>query len=503
MKISQTKVGSILTFFSLFLGYGLTVVSTPIILRLIGQDEFGLFNLITSLISFLGILHFGFGSSYIRYFLKFKHINDNSGIAQLNGIFLIIFSIMGLIGTVLGFIMFFNLSSILGDQLSFNQIEKARTLLLISILNLSISFPGMVFTTYIIANEKFVFQKIVQIIKVILNPILSILFLMIGFESISLILSTLILTLIIEIIHIIYSTRFLRISFSFKNFNFIFFKDLFVFSSYLFINLLTDQINWNIDKYIIGLFHGTGSVAVYSLAGQLVLYYIAISTAISSVFIPRVHKLVNMNNEIELSYLFLKIGRIQFIVLSYILTGIIFFGKEFIVLWAGENYLDSYNVLLLLIIPLTIPLIQNIGLEIQRAKNMHKFRSILFILIAIINIGISIPLTKEYGVIGATFGTSLSLLIGNGILINLYNYTKVKIDILNFWRQILSFAPGLFIVFLFSFIIKHFVLITNFSDLFISASVYSVIFLIAFWYLGFNTFEKALLIKPLKYFFKV
>jgi O-antigen/teichoic acid export membrane protein len=326
---------------------------------------------------------------------------------------------------------------------------------------------------------------------------------MIGFESISLILSTLILTLIIEIIHIIYSTRFLRISFSFKNFNFLFFKELFVFSSYLFINLLTDQINWNIDKYIIGLFHGTGSVAVYSLAGQLVLYYIAISTAISSVFIPRVHKLVNMNNEIELSFLFLKIGRIQFIVLSYILTGIIFFGKEFIVLWAGENYLDSYNILLLLLIPLTIPLIQNIGLEIQRAKNMHKFRSILFIFIAIINIGISIPLTKEYGVIGATLGTSLSLLIGNGILINLYNYTKVKIDILNFWRQILSFAPGLFVVFLFSFIIKHFVLITNFSDLFISGSVYSVLFLIAFWYLGFNSFEKALLIKPLKYFFRI
>ena len=46
--------------------------------------------------------------------------------------------------------------------------------------------------------------------------------------------------------------------------------------------------------------------------------------------------------------------------------------------WAGEGYDAAYYVGALVMIPAIIPLIQNIGIEIQKAKNMHKFRSIVY-----------------------------------------------------------------------------------------------------------------------------
>ena len=52
-------------------------------------------------------------------------------------------------------------------------------------------------------------------------------------------------------------------------------------------------------------------------------------------------------------------------------------------MWGGKGYEDSYYVALWLIIPVTVPLIQNLGIEIQRAKNKHQARAVVYFFIAI------------------------------------------------------------------------------------------------------------------------
>ena len=91
------------------------------------------------------------------------------------------------------------------------------------------------------------------------------------------------------------------------------------------------------------------------------------------------------------------------------------------------EYSDAYYVTLLLIIPVTIPLIQNLGIEIQRAMNMHKSRSIVYLFISVMNIFISIPLIKMFGAIGAAAGTAFALFLGNILFINWYYQYKIKL----------------------------------------------------------------------------
>ena len=82
-------------------------------------------------------------------------------------------------------------------------------------------------------------------------------------------------------------------------------------------------------------------------------------------------------------------------------------------MWAGEEYGASYAVAILLIAPVTVPLVQNLGIEIQRAKNMHKARSIVYLFIAIANVFISIPLIKLMVPAGAAAWYSDFLIAGN------------------------------------------------------------------------------------------
>jgi O-antigen/teichoic acid export membrane protein len=496
---NQLKAGAALSYISMGLGYLVSIIYTPIMLRLLGQSEYGLYNLVASVVAYLGVLNFGFGSAYMRYYSRYKVQDDRKKIATLNGMFLIIFSVIGLIAVIAGTLLAMNTEVIFGSELTGVELSRAKILMMILVINLAISFPNIVFTSHITANEKFIFQKFIEMIRVVINPFVVLPVLIMGYGSVGMVVVTTLLNISIEIINAAYCVKKLKMRFSFRNFDFKLMREMTVFSSFIFINLLIDQINWNIDKFLLGRFHGTVSVAVYGLAAQLNTYYLSLSTAISSVFIPRVHRLVaNSYNNTELTKLFTRIGRVQFIMLSLISSGLIFFGRPFINMWAGKNYDDSFPIILLLAIPVTIPLIQNIGIEIQRAKNMHQFRSWVYLFIAIANLAITIPLAKKYGGIGAAFGTAISLIIGNGFIMNWYNHSKVGLDMIFFWKQIMNFIPSLIAPVIMGIFINKFFDLYKLSNFLVFGIAYVIVFSISMWCIGMNQYEKDLIGKPLK-----
>lgn len=281
--------------------------------------------------------------------------------------------------------------------------------------------------------------------------------------------------------------------------NFSLLKEIGVFSFYIFINMIVDQINWSVDKFILGVFSGTTAVAIYAVGGQINTMYMSLSTSISSVFIPRVNKIVAMdeNNNKELTELFTRVGRIQFMILAMVLSGFIVVGKYFINVWAGTDYNKAYYVALLLIIPVTVPLTQNLGIEIQRAKNMHIFRSIIYFLIAIGNVFISIPLVQPFGEMGAALGTAISLIIGNIIVMNWYYQAKIKLDMLYFWKQILMLMPCVVTSTLLALFLSNILIVNSIVNFLIVGVFYVLVYLVCLITFGMNSYEKNLIKGPI------
>ena len=171
-KVNQLKAGAILTYIAMGIGFIVSLVYTPIMIRLLGQSEYGLYNLAASIIAYLGILNFGFGSTYIRYYSQYKVKEDHDGIAKLNGMFLIIFSVIAVIALFAGFTLAYYSKTVFGSEITAEQANTGRTLLIILTINLAIKFPNIVFISYIRANERFVFQKLIELVRIIINPFL-------------------------------------------------------------------------------------------------------------------------------------------------------------------------------------------------------------------------------------------------------------------------------------------------------------------------------------------
>ena len=297
-------------------------------LRLLGQSEYGLYNLVASVVAYLSLLNFGFGGAYMRYFSKYKAEGNRVKIAKLNGMFLIIFALISVIAFTVGMVLVQYTDGILGTELTVGELKKAKILMSLMVINIALSFPNIVFNSHITANEKFVFQKLLQLIQSVVNPFVILPVLIMGYGSVGMVVATTLLNITIEIINIVFCRKRLGMKFIFRDLDFNVVKEVLVFSSFIFVNIIADQINWNVDKYLLGRYHGTITVAIYGLAAQLNTSYLSLSIAISNVFIPRVHNMVAAeNNNQKLTELFTKIGRVQFILLSLIASGLVFFRK--------------------------------------------------------------------------------------------------------------------------------------------------------------------------------
>lgn len=205
----------------------------------------------------------------------------------------------------------------------------------------------------------------------------------------------------------------------------------------VFVVILIDQVFFKTNQIILGIVSGTSAVAVYSISSLIYMNYMALSTAISGIYLPHITEIVAKSEPVKkLSDLFIKIGRYQYYLLALVASGFIIFGKDFISIWAGEDFKEAYWITLLIIIPFTIDLIQNIGLSIMQAQNRYDFRAKVYFAMGIFNLCLAIPLAKLYGGTGCAFATGLSMLLGNGLIMNWYYLKVTKLDILSFWKEI-------------------------------------------------------------------
>lgn len=508
MVKSQLRWGSVLSYVQMAANVIINLVFTPIMLQLLGDSEYGLYNTVASTISMLSILNLGFNSSYIRYYSKYKSCNDETSISRLNGLFLTIFSVIGVVALLCGLFLSFNLDIVFKDGLTANEYEIARVLMLLLSFNLAVSFPSSVFKSIIYAHERFVFLKIVNMIRTLCGPMVSIPILLMGYRSIAMVSTLVVFYLIADFLHIYYSLKELKINISFGKLETGLFRNLLAYTSFIAINLIVDQVNWNLGKIILGRYKGTTAVSIYSIGHTISTSYNMFSTAVSGVFTPRIHNIINNTKEIakkrrELTSLFIKVGRVQFLILGLVASGLVFFGKQFITkFWVGSAYSEAYYVMLLLILPVTVPLIQNIGIEIQRSLNKHQFRSLVYLFMAAINVSISVIMSQKYGAVGSAVGTAFALIIANGIIMNIYYHKKCDIDIIAFWKEILAMFKGIIPPIALGIALLYILDTYSVFGFIFGVCCYTAMYAVSMWFLAMNSYEKSLILTPLKKVFR-
>ena len=491
---NERKAGVILTYLNLAISFVIPFLYTPVMLRLLGQAEYGLYGLSHSVIHYLGLLSLGLGSSIVRYLMQCRANNKQEEFNAMAGLFLLIYSIIAAVALIVGLSLTRFTTVLFGRGLSDTEVAKLNILLVIMSVSTSVSFIASVFTSFITCFERYFFLRILAIINTIAIPLLNIVVLYLGMASVGLALVSVGLQGATSLLYIWYSRNKLGIRPVFRNLPFSQLKSIFKYSSFIFIGLIADMLYWATDKVLIGAMMGTVAVAVYNVGGTFQGMLQNMSSAISNVFTPEVNRYVVQKKPIsDFSVLLIRIGRVQYLLVSLVLSGFAVFGQDFLYFWAGAGYEEAYAVAMLTMVPLAVPLIQSIAFTIIKAQGTHQFRSILYSILAVANAVSTYLLIPVMGIIGAALCTCAVFVLGHGLIMNWFYYKKIGLDIPAFWLNIakMSVVPG-GMTLLGSVLVKNVLPMTSLWWFLVWVAAYTAIFCGLSWMFSMNRYEKDL-----------
>ena len=472
---------------------------TPYMLRMMGKSEYGLYSLVASVISYLTILDLGLGNAVVRYTAKFRAEGKQREQYEMFGMFFVLYVIIGAVALLLGSALYFNVDAMFGATMTVEELYKARIMILLLVFNLAFTFPMSIFGSIITAYEHFVFPRAVSIIRILLNTGVMICLRYMGYRAVAMVVVQTVCNVATLLLNYIYCKRYLKIRIFFRRFRWGFLQEVAIYSFWIFLNVIMDKVYWSTGQFVLGAVVGTAAVAVFAVAIQLQVMYMQFSTAISQLFLPKITGMVATNDDNRsISDLFIRTGRIQYIVMALVLSGFIVFGRQFIVLWAGAGYEDAYIICLLFFFSLLIPMIQNLGITILQARNQMKFRSLLYIFIAMAALAFQIVLARRYGGVGCAIAVSGALLLGQGLIMNIYYSKRQGIDIGRFWKEIfrMSVIPiAVTTTFLFA---DRMTEIDSWRELAVGIVLFCVIYIPLFWVLSMNKYERELLMIPMR-----
>ena len=259
---------------------------------------------------------------------------------------------------------------------------------------------------------------------------------------------------------------------------------------------IADQIFWKADQVILGKLFNTAVIAVYSVGAQIYMIYMQFGMQIANVFYPRLSALYAEENGLKrVSDLFIKVGRLTLYILLLILTGFILFGKEFLQLWVGQGYEEAYYIAIIVMIPFSIDLAQNLGLVILQIVGQYNFRAKIYFVSAFLNIFTTIILAARYGIIGAAVSTGLSMLITNVIIMNIYYKRKTGLDINEYWKQVIMILLMSVLLMLMALFVKSIsgLLFSNVIVLSGGILVYICVYVLLMYFFVMNNYERELI----------
>ncbi len=489
------KSGVVLSYVAMAVSLLVAFLYTPLMIRCLGQEEYGLYSLAASVVGYLSLFNFGLGNAVIRFATKLRAENKQKQVESLYGFFIVIFSILAFLVIAASIIIILNVENIFNLSTGESGYKSLKYILIIMTIGLVVNFPTSVYNSIILSYERFLFVKIISIVQNILTPVIMIPLLLSGYKAVSMTIILLALNILCAILNIIYVHTKLKvhIKFDLKQLDKRILRSVFGYTFFIFLGTMVDQIFWNTDKIVLGIFCDEIKIAIYAIATCFHSYYQLFSGSIGDVFFPRITRMVAKENSLQdLSELFIRVGRIQAMVLFLALGGFIVFGKQFIRYWAGAGYDESYWIALLVMAPATIHLTQSVGFLIIKAMNRHQFRALVCVCIALLNIVTSIPAAIKWGGIGCALCTCIATLIGYGAIMNWFYYKKIGLDIPRFWREISKIFVVTVCVTILAWIVDRVLVYDNILIFGLKIIVFSLVYFAVTYKTVMNSYEQEL-----------
>lgn len=488
---SSIKAGAVISYISVFLAMALTFFYTPWMIKEIGVSDYGLYSLVITFIAYF-VMDFGMSGTVTRFLAKYRAEGNEQKIENLMGlIFKVYLSIDFVIFLVL-LVVFFFLAGIF-QGLTTEEIDKLKVLYAIAALSSVLTFVFKPMHGAMMAYEYFVEIKVIGMIHKVGTVLLIVIALLLGMGVYALVLINGMMALGTSFILYYIFKRKSKLKINFHYFDKIEMKALLGFSMWIFLITIAQRFRLTFMPSLLGIFSNSTQISIFSLGMSIEGMVYVLSTAINGLFLPKVTRLSQNGDSKAITDLMIRVGRIQFYIISLVFFGFFILGQDFLRLWVEKSFDDTYYVVLLLIGTNMVSLTMHVASDLVMAENKVRYTATLTFIASSLALLGSVLFAPSMGAIGCALSFFIAMSI-NIVQLSLFYKKKLKVEIGRFFRNChFQLLPAMFILSVIFYIIKMFVSTNTWVTLILFGGVFVIAVTLMDYFILFNKEEKSLI----------
>ncbi len=473
-KISQLKMGAVISYFTMAFNIVAGLLYTPWMVEKIGQAEYGLYTLANSLIAIF-MLDFGLGSAVSRYISKYRAEGRDKEASDISGIIYKLYIAIDIaILAVLTVVYFF-----LGDiykELTPAELEKFRTLYIIVAGYHIIAFPFSPLDGMLNAYEKFIQLKLCNLLYRILSVVLVVAVLFFTSSVAIVIFTNVAAHLLTVLVKFILTQKYVPLKPNFRANGAALYKTLFSFTLWTTVINIMQRFTHSFAPSVLGMTAGAIQISLYAPATTLEGYFYTLGSSINGMFLPKVSKYIADKQEDKILQLMIKVGRYQAMILGLAFIGFVCVGKDFMTLWMGAEYTDSYYLAIVILLPTLISATQQIAKTTVIAKKLIKYQAMCMTFTGVMGLVLSYVLSMRIGAMGVCIGTAVTSLC-NISYMNVIYKKKAGINVFEFYKKCyLKLIPCYALVLAVGLVVSRYVPLSGWLGLAVKAVIITVVF---------------------------
>jgi len=339
-RVVQTCVGIIVGFLMM-----------PFLVRTLGEELYGIWVVVGSLVGTYYLLDLGFNQAVTRYVSRYIHQGNVDAANRVINTALILYTSLGLVVLLASFAI-----AALGvDRVMDNadQVSLVQILIIVSGLTLALEFPAKSFPGVISAYLRYDVIAVIRLSKTILDAMLIYIFLSRGYGLVSMAVITLCTGVVSTWLYVYYARGLfspLKFSRSFVDKSTL--TSIYNFSKWVFVVDVSNMLRGKMDIWFIAFFQSSAVLTVYYVAVRLTEYALQLLTQATGITEPIFTEYYARDEHEKLKESVVAFIKINIALGSLVLTGFYLLGESFIRLWMGAGFPvhEAFSCLVLLVL---------------------------------------------------------------------------------------------------------------------------------------------------------
>jgi O-antigen/teichoic acid export membrane protein len=409
----------------------IAIVMTPVLAHGLGKEQFGIWVVVGSMILYLELLEFGFGSATVKYVAEYKALGDWQRVRRTIATSFWVLSIPGLIALAVGIVLTILFPTLF--DVPAGAISSARILVLLLAVDMAISIPGDTLGGTLIGLQRYDLLNLSLIVVALAQAIGWAIIIATDGGLVMLAVVTVALSLAGQLWRYLMVRRLVPdVSISPKLFDRSLVKPVAGLSMWFALIDLSMTVVLKIDVIIVGAILGLPAAAVYGVGQKLALVAEKVTTPATSSFFPFSSELSATKGVVGIRDSLVTATRISLGVAGPLCLTLILLAKPAVTTWLGPSFVRAGQVVALLGAAAAIKALTRPGLIMLNGAGKARVAAFTSTFEAVINLTLSVILARSMGLVGVALATLIASIAADLLLFLPLMCRQLEVSLISF-----------------------------------------------------------------------